>query len=400
MTAEYTDQPNTNSPTSGSEPALPPPASPGAMMGQQTALRGLPTPAPQGTPDLVLGPVRRRGILPLLLLLLVAAAGVVGWRWWVHPLDVATVHPGRGDAIEAVYATGMIEAVDKARVGTTVAGRIAALSVDEGDVVTEGQVMARIDDRAPRQRVADATSRLTLAQQELDRDQALAARGDRSLQALQRSLRERDSAAALLEMARRDLGEHVITAPLSGIVMKRLVQEGETVAANAALFEVASRRHLRVAADVDERDIALIRMGAPVAVRAEAFPDHAFRATVTRIRLQGDPSTRTYLVEADLPDDTSLFIGMTVDVNIQVAVRHDALLLPSSALQYGTAEGGRPGPAFVYRVVDGRAVRTPVQTGAIGQQKAEIRAGLTASDTVILSPAAELRDGQRVQARS
>lgn len=400
MPAEHVDQPERADKQPLTTAALPVATPPGPATDRDAGLQGLPTPVGRGTLVLPTIAARRRRWYLLTALAFAALLAGAGWMWWLRPPEVATTHPSRGDAIEAVYATGTIEAVDKARVGTTVAGRVVALPVDEGDVVTEGQVMARMDDRAPRQRVADAAARLTLAQQELARDEALAARGDRSLQALQRSMRERDSAAALLEVARRDLAEYVIAAPLAGIVMKRLVQEGETVAANTALFEVASLRHLRVAADVDERDIALIRKEAPVAVRAEAYPDQAFQANVTRIRLQGDTSTRTYLVEADLPEDTKLFIGMTVDVNIQVGVRHDALLVPSTALRYGTAEGGRPGPAFVYRVSGGRAVRTAVQTGAVGQRMVEIRSGLQASDTVVVSPPAGIRDGQRVQAVS
>jgi RND family efflux transporter MFP subunit len=397
MSDDRTDTRNPNdSPASPSE-ALPV-TRPQVAPLSRVDLSGLPRPASRG-PIAAPSGARRRLLQALIAALLIAGIGAAAWTTWGRPLDVTPIKPVRGDAIEAVYATGMIEAVDNARVGTTVPSRIVSLAVDEGDVVRQGQIMAQLDDRTARQRLADAEARLVLAQQEYARDQALAARGDRSLQALQRSQRERDGAAAIVEMLRRDLAEYVIAAPLDGIVMKRLVQPGETIGANAGLFEVASTAHLRVAADVDERDIAQIRQGAPVAVRAEAFPDQAFRAAVTRIRLQGDPSTRTYRVEADLPQGTKLFIGMTVDVNIQVAVRHDALLLPATALRHGAAQGGRPGPPYVFVAQDGKAHRVPVQAGATSADTVEIRDGLDDSARVIADPPAGLTDGRRIRVR-
>jgi RND family efflux transporter MFP subunit len=329
------------------------------------------------------------------VLLALAGAGW-GWRVWVQAVPVEVVQPWRGPALEAVYATGVVEAIDTARIGTTVAGRIISLAADEGDTVHEGETLARLDDRQPRQRLADARARLVTGEEELARTRALVARNVRSVQQLEHDIQERDQAAAMLALAVRQLDEYTILAPLDAVVMKRPVEPGETVAANATLFEVASTARLRVAADVDERDIPQIRMGAKVAIRAEAFPDEVFTAAVTNIRRQGDTSTRTFRVEADLPPGTKLLIGMTVDVNVVVAERAAALLVPAAAVRHDPPSGGRPGPAWVWRVVEGRATRTTVTVGASGPQAVEIRAGLTAADTVVAGPASRLSAGQLV----
>ena len=320
-------------------------------------------------------------------------------RWWAlqRPLTVAVVHPWRGEAIEAVYATGLVEAIDTARVGTTVAARIDALLAEEGDRVRRGQVLARLDDREARQRLSDTQARLALAEQELARDQALLQRGVRSPQAEQRSREERDRAAALAGMAEKQLAEFTIASPLDGIVMTRPVEAGETVAANAVLFTVASTARLRIAADVDERDIPQVRMSAPVAIRADAFPHDVFDARVTNIRLQGDTATRTYRVEAALPPDTKLMTGMTVDVNIVVAQRPDALLVPSAAIRHAPAKGGVPGAAYVFRVQDDIARRTPVTLGAEGPETTEVRDGLAADATLVADPSDRLQDGARIR---
>jgi RND family efflux transporter MFP subunit len=333
--------------------------------------------------------------LALLLFLMAAAGGGLWFTWW-QPTPIIATHPWKGSAIEAVYATGIVEAVDTARVGTTVAGRIVALTVQEGDSVQQGQVVAQLDDSQPRHRLEDALARLTQAQLELTRGMELMARGVRTRQDIERSLEERDKAAAGVRLINRQIDEHRVVAPLDGVVTKRPVEVGETVSAHQTLYEVVSDRRLRVAADVDERDIPLVRLGADVALRSEAFPKEAFTAAVTNIRRAGETATRTFRVEADLPAGTVLRIGMTVDVNIVTASRQNAVLVPALAVRNDPPLGGRPGAAYVFRVEDGKAVRTLVETGAIGPEVIEIRDGLTEAATIIAAPPNGLRDGQAV----
>lgn len=345
-------------------------------------------------------PHARRGLWLALAVVLAAAIGG-GWFIWERPLAVRMATVTRGAAIEAVYATGVVEAITHARVGTTVAGRVVAVVVAEGDAVAEGAMLALLDDRQARQRQEDAQARLAFAEQELKRGQTLLATGARPLAQVQQSLRERDQAAAGVELATRQIADYRIVAPFAGIVMRRLAQPGETLAANAALFELAAPAPLRVAADVDEREIAQLHIGQAVAIHADAYPGRAFTASVTNIRREGDSATRTFRVEADLPDDTrsggGLLIGMTVDVNIVVAERANALLVPAAALRHDPPAGGRAGPAWVFAVVDGRARRVAVTTGAVGADAVEVTGGLDPESTVIADGAAQLRDGQRVR---
>ena len=344
---------------------------------------------------------RRTGLRAAALLAVLLAAGGGAWQFWGRSLAVVALHPVRGPAIEAVYAAGVVEAIDTARVGTKVAGRVTDLLVDDGDAVKQGQLLAVIDDREARRRLDDARARLDLADQELARDRALLAQHVRPEQAVQRSQAERDRAAAGLKLAADQLADTRIVAPFDGLVMKREVDKGDMLAANAALFTVAVPGRLRVAADVDERDIALVRLGAPVAIRADALPDRPVSATVTNIRPLGDPATRSFRVEANLPPDSGLMVGMTVDVNIVTGERADALLVPAGAVRHGAPQGGRAGPAYVFRVLDGKARRTAVETGAVGEARIEIRAGLDAADLVLADPPDGLADGRavRVEAR-
>jgi RND family efflux transporter MFP subunit len=345
---------------------------------------------------------RRRGLgrrisaVAAILTALAAAFGVGRAAFWGAP-TVTVTHPTRGPAIEAVYATGVIEAIDYARFGAMIAGRVTDVLVDEGYQVRKGDVLARMDERQPLARLDDARARLRMAEADIVRAHVLTNRGVLAAQALDRAEQERDQAAAAVDLYARQLEDYTIAAPLDGIVMKRNVEPGETVAANTVLFEVDSTARKRIAADVDERDIAGVRMGAPIAAHADGFPDQVFEARITNIRRQGDSSSRTFRVEADLPADTRLMIGMTVDVDIVTAERDNALLVPASAVGHGPSTGGRPGAPFVVVVDHGRARRVDVETGAVGPAKTEIRAGLVEADAVVRENPDRLRDGENLR---
>lgn len=342
----------------------------------------------------------RRIRMPLAILALLAG-GVGAYVWWSQRPPLVTVTAvERGPAIEAVYATGTVESLNTVRVGPPVGGRVASVLVDDGDRVTAGQRMATLDPRQAEQRVQNAEARLRLAKAEATRAEALLARGVTTVEARDKVLAERQQAEADVALARRQLDDLVVTSPLDGVVLRRQVEPGESVAANAVLFTVADPTRLRVAADVDERDIPRVRLGSRIAAKAEAFPGDVFQADVTNIRAESDSQTRTYRIEATLPAGTGLYIGMTLDVNVIVAERRDALLVPASAVQRDPPRGGRPGEPYVWRVEGDRLHRVPVTVGAEGPARVEIKAGIGPDDRLLAAPSPGLAEGSRVRVRS
>lgn len=342
----------------------------------------------------------RRLRVPLAMLLLLAALGGAALWWAERPPLVAVTGVERGPAIEAVYATGTVESLDTVRVGPPVGGRVATVLVDDGDRVTAGQRLATLDPRQLEQRLQNAEVRLRLARSEAARVETLLARGVTTVEARDKAVAERQQAEADVALARRMLDDLVVTAPFDGVVLRRQVEPGESVAANAVLFTVADPTRLRVVADVDERDIPRVHLGSRIAARAEAFPGDVFQAAVTNIRAESDSQTRTYRIEATLPPGTPLYIGMTLDVNVIVAERRAALLVPAGAVQRETPRGGRPGRPVVWTIgADGRVTRVPVTLGAEGPARVEVTEGIGPDDRIVEAPPAGLAEGDRVRVR-
>ncbi len=312
-------------------------------------------------------------------------------------VEVVAVAPVRGKAVEAVYATGTVDAVNTSRVGAPMAGRVVDVLADVGDRVEKGGPLAVMDDEKAVQRVDDARARHDLAQKEFERQSILVRRSFTTRQNLQRAETELQQSKAALEQTEKDLRDLSILSPIDGAVIERNVDPGQSVPANTALFTVASTRKLRIIADVDERDIPRVRKGARVVATSEAFPGESFESRVDVVRAVGDVATRTWRVDSGLPPDTRLMAGMTVDVNIVLAEHEDALLLPVSAVMRAAPAGGALGAASVWKIKNGRLKRQKVKLGAVGPEKAEVVEGVDEKDVVALKPSLDWKDGAPVR---
>ncbi|MBC7906599.1 MAG: efflux RND transporter periplasmic adaptor subunit [Rhodospirillaceae bacterium] len=332
---------------------------------------------------------RRFRRLPVLLLLaaIVVGAGYVISRSGTR--DVELVKPFRGQAVEAVYATGVVEPEQWAKIAALAPGRIAEIFVREGDVVRQGQALARLDDREARARVAELEAKAAYWREQMTRSKALAERGIRSQDAFEKDKSELDQVNSAIAAARQRRSDLVVTSPIDGTVLRRDFELGEVVGLNDALFWIGAPRPLRITADVDEEDIPRVAPGQKVLIKADAFPDRVLEARVSRITPKGDPINKTFRVRVALPDDTPLLVGMTTEVNIVTAEKADALLVAASALVGGQL--------FVVR--DGEAVLRPVTIGIRGRKAIEVLDGVGPDDQVIANPPAGLKPGERVRAK-
>jgi RND family efflux transporter MFP subunit len=322
-------------------------------------------------------------------LLAAAAAGGFLLLQGLYPVvEVAAV--STGPAVQAVYATGVVEPVQWAKIGPVTTGRIVAMEAEEGQTVEAGAVLARLDDREAKARVAELEARIRYLEEQVRRYARLRETGAASQQIYDQAVSELNQSRAALAGAQKHLADMTLLSPLAGIVLRKDGEPGETVREGTVLYWVGATAPLWITADVDEDDIPLVRVGQKVLIRADAFPGSVLEGTVQEITPKGDPVNRTYRVRVTLPADTPLRIGMTTEVNIVVRETREAALVPATALRNGR----------VFVVEDGRAGARPVETGVVGAQRIEVLRGLKPGELVVVDPPPRLKDGARVRPRA
>jgi HlyD family secretion protein len=274
-----------------------------------------------------------------------------------------------GEVIESIEATGTVQPLLSVQVGAQVSGRILRVHTDFNRTVREGELLAELDPEPFRTRVNEARGSQASAQAALARARADLAIKERDL-ARARELRARglnsqaelDAAIGAWELARASvlvaqadvarttaslasaqtqLEQSRIFSPISGIVISRQVDPGQTVAASLqapTLFVIAQDlTHMRVIADIDEADVGRVREGMSVDVRVEAFQGERFRGTITQLRF-GSTTTAgvvTYPAVIEVPNpEMKLRPGMTATVTVTTARIERALRVPNAALRY------------------------------------------------------------------
>jgi RND family efflux transporter MFP subunit len=312
--------------------------------------------------------------------------------WWSleGPVTVTLLTPTRGPAVEAIYATGSVEPTISMPIAPRVAGRLAALHADEGNSVRKGQVLAKLDDADLASTVDELAARATFARAQYERTRSLVDRGFVSKVELDRSRADLDAADASLKRAQTQRDFMALTAPADGTIIRRDGEIGQYIPAGQAVFHLSCCAPLRVTAEVDEEDIPRVHIGQRVVLRADAVPGRVFDGEVSEITPKGDPVARSYRVRIKLADPGPFRVGMTVDANLIVAERQNALLLPSSAIKDGA----------VWIVANGGLHRQPVTTGVTGSRRTEILSGLTSESQVVEAPTDDLREGRSFRIRA
>lgn len=268
----------------------------------------------------------------------------------------------RGDVVISISATGTVSADTTVQVGSQVSGRIARIYVDFNSVVKRGQLLAQLDPtflqaalNQSKAGVTKATAALNQAQRDYNRtkglfDKALASQAD-----MDAALTNLESAQANLEQAKAafegsdvNLRYATITSPISGVVVSRNVDVGQTVAASLSaptLFEIANDlRKMQVQASVDEADIGSVKVGQDVTFRVDAFPNDEFRGKVRQVRLAPviTQNVVTYNVIIDVANPKLLLMpGMTATVSIIVAERGNVLRVPVQATKFTPPDADR-----------------------------------------------------------
>ncbi|WP_397603533.1 efflux RND transporter periplasmic adaptor subunit [Sphingorhabdus sp.] len=306
---------------------------------------------------------------------------------------VTVVAPGRDSVVRAINATGTLAARREIPVGVVgEGGRVLQVYVDAGDWVTQGEVLVSVDRSVQTQQAAAleaqigvARADLQLAQNELDRAMQLVERGFVSKADVDRKTANRDAARARVSVANAQLAETRarnarldVRAPVSGYVLERNVETGQTVSAGSGiLFRIAKDGQLELQAKLSEGDLAQIAVGIPASVTPVGV-DRVFEGNIWQISPMIDPQSRQGMARVALPFDKALRPGGFASVEIKSGAM-TAPVLPESAVQTGR-EG-----SFVYIVGKNNKVQQRlVKLGPVTANGLIIEEGLDGSERVVL----------------
>jgi HlyD family secretion protein len=304
---------------------------------------------------------RKRVVIAVAVLAAAAVAIAVVKRKddTVPPSQYRSTVVDRGAINQTVTATGTINPVALINVGSQVSGTVAELNADFNDRVKKGQVLLKLEPtifnaqvRQAEANIASARASLRLAQATFERNEQLVAQNFLSGLALDQSKREMQVAQANLTLAqaqhdraRADLNNSVIRSPIDGVVIKRTIDLGQTVAASfntPNLFQIAQDlTKMQIDTSVSEADVGQLKDGLPARFVVDAYPDREFAATMRQFRLAPNvvQNVVTYNVVLDVDNvDELLKPGMTAQVRLVVANRPDVLRIPTTALRFRLSE--------------------------------------------------------------
>jgi len=393
--------------------------------------------------------LRRVLLRSLLGAIALAGAGVLAWPRLAGP-RVTVVTAQEGPFAQTIVSSGRVRPPARATLATLVAGRVATLGADEGQKIRAGQELLHLDDgeakatldqaRAAvdaasaqvrqvrtvsladaREAVTRARTRLDEAQRTHERIQQLFTGGAATRETLEDagtalSLAESElraaqnqeddikgtrrassnaakhQAQAALAASQSRLAYHRLTAPFDGLVIERMVEQGDVLSAGMPAFVVVRQGVVELVIEPDERSLALLALGQSATASAEAFPGDRFAATVSYIAPAVDPRRGTIEVRLTVPTPPEYLLpDMTVSVEITVAERAHTTVLPADAVR-GLADG----TPWILVVEDAHAQRRDVEIGISGDIRVEILHGVALGDQVIPA-AARVAPGDRVR---
>lgn len=305
------------------------------------------------------------------------------------PVDVDTAR--RETVIDAVRATGRIEAVQAVELRPDEQGRVTELLFREGQAVEAGTPLVKIDDAMLRAQAERAAAERDLAHQQLERMRRLRADNASSPADLERAEAAARAADATLELLRLQVARTTVRAPFAGVVGQRFVSLGDYVTTATRLLTLQTMDPQRVVIEVAERHAADLRRGQTVEFTVAAQPGRVFSADVEFIDPVVQNAGRTITVKARAANPGhALKPGMFIEARLATGTRPDAVVVPEDAVQpLRTAN-------VVWAVVDGKASRRVVELGARAQGVVEIVSGVKAGELVVVGGLERMGEGMPV----
>ncbi len=306
------------------------------------------------------------------------------------PVEVAALK--KGEIESTIRASTNREAEEEVRVFSRASNRVIELLVEEGDPIRKDQVLLRLENDLQRTQVAKAEARLSKGKAEYLRQKALFDQNLISEQAFSETQHELKQLELAADDAKRDLDYTEVKAPITGTLTQRLVKLGDLVTMNQQLFTTVNFRSIVARVHRPERELRALQYGQIARVMAPSLGDRMFEGTVVRISPVVESRTGTVKVTVGFKEIGALRPGMYVDVEIVLATRADAVLLPKRSLIYDHDQ------RYVYKLLPGRKVeRVLVEPKIEDKLFIEPQGGFKEGDEIVVAGQTGLKDGAIVR---
>jgi membrane fusion protein (multidrug efflux system) len=308
------------------------------------------------------------------------------------PVEVAVAL--RDTVVDAIAATGQIEAIQSVDLRPEVEGRIVELLVREGQEVGEGTPLFKVDDAELKAQVDRAAAERDLARQALERARQLIAQNASSAADLERAEATARGSQAALDLLQIRLARTVVRAPFAGVVGRRYVSLGDFVNSSTRLAALQTVHPQYAVFQVPERYAERLRRGQLVSFQVAALPGRNFSGEVVFVDPVVQLPARTILIKAVVPNTRrQLASGMFIEARLATDIRPNAVIVPEDAIL------PLQGATFVWAVKEGKADRRQVTLGVRTAGWAEVRGGVEAGDQVVVGGMERLFPGAAVMAQ-
>jgi membrane fusion protein (multidrug efflux system) len=308
------------------------------------------------------------------------------------PVEAATARTDT--VIDAILATGQIEALQSIELRPDVEGRLVQILVREGTSVSRGTPLFKIDDAELKAQVAQLTAERDLARQSLTRTRDLLQQKASSQAELERAEATMRSNEAQLARLKVRLDRTLVRAPFAGLVGQRFVSLGDYVDTGTRLVTLQTVTPQRASFQVPERYADQLKVGQQVSFRVAALPGRQFTGKVDFVDPVVQLPGRTITVKARVPNPRrELQAGMFIEARLATAVRPDAVVVPEDAIL------PLQGSNFVWVVTDGKATRRQVELGVRTPGFVEVKNGVERAELVVVGGQERLAEGAPVQAK-
>lgn len=310
----------------------------------------------------------------------------------------------RGTFQVSVSANGIVKPIDRIEMKSKASGEIVELPVEVGDYVKKGQLIARLDQKDEKAAVEQARADLDIAKAELKQAQKTYDRRNKLYESDLISEEERDQielslavargklvqASSALERAEERLSESVVRAPIDGIILQKYVEKGQIIASGVSnvgggspIVDIADMSSVYVEAGIDEIDIGKVKVGQPVKVTAEAYPQLEFEGKIVRIapeaKIEQNVTLFDVIIEVANPEG-KLKSGMNTAIEITILKKENVLLIPTIALRQPTQSSSKPKFQMVLLKEGDHFRKQKVKVGISNFKQVEIVSGLKEGD--------------------